>query len=210
MHADSRLVHQQEIGMMYQGDHHIDAPLHAAGEGLDGFIAVLVKSDKAQKLFGSFFAFFSRKPVDLTKELQVLHRVQVFIQRDFLRHDADNTFHLHWLFGHRYAVDNGVARGRFEVAAHHIDGDAFARAVRAKQAKDFTLADSEGDAFDRLVFAKGFDQVGDLDIHGSAILRQVDRTGFREVEYRILHDSYSLIVYFLEQSRLRRSMWRRT
>src|SRR5258708_897090 len=141
---------------MYQGDDHIDAPLHAAREGLDGFVAVLVKSYKVQKLFGSFFAFFSRKPVDLTKELQVLHGVQVFIQRDFLRHNADNTFHLHWLFGHRYAVDNGVARGRFEVAAHHIDGGAFARAIGTKHAKDFTIDDNKRDHFVLLDFAKHF------------------------------------------------------
>lgn len=60
------------------------------------------------------------------------------------------------------AADADLAAGGPDLAEHHADGGALARAVVAEEAEDFALGNGEIKALDGLAFAEGFAEVAEL------------------------------------------------
>src|SRR5690606_30228588 len=105
--------------------------------------------DEFQHFVDAFLQRGTAQPVHLAEKLKVLPRRKRHIQRDFLRHDAEQLFRLYRLVGDGIAADGGVAaRGR-EQTADHRDGGGFARAVGTQQTENFAFANLEVDTFDR-------------------------------------------------------------
>src|SRR5579872_6116349 len=192
VNANGWLVHHQKDGIMHHGDRHIDAALHTAGKRLDGILTPIIETHKVENLVCSLFALFARNIVDFAEKLKIFSRRQVFIQCDLLRHNADNAFHRSRLFSDGQSVDDGIAGGGLQVAAHHIDGGAFARAIWPQQTEDFALRDSERDSPHRLNFAKSLMEVLYLDLDRTPVFGKMNRPRFRTVYKGFLHDNNSL------------------
>jgi hypothetical protein len=70
-------------------------------------------------------------------------RRQVFVDGDFLRHDADGLFDLARGVRDRVSHHQGVAGGGRQQAGKHRDGGTFPGSVGSQQAEDFPFPDRE-------------------------------------------------------------------
>ena len=168
--AHRGFIEEQQTRTVDQSDSQIDAPLHTAGVSLHGIVGPIGHRHVLQHRLDALLEIGAAQPEHLTVEFQILARVESGIQRQILRHDADQPLDLIGLFDDIVTVDAGIAFGGREQAGEHGDGRALARAVRAEQAEDFALLHGETDAFDGHVLAIFFDQVFDFenDRHGAA------------------------------------------
>jgi len=162
--ADGRLVHEQQLGFVEQPGGDIDAPLHAAGVGLDLVLGPVAEADGLQHFVDAPRQLLAAHVVEAAPELQILPGSERVVEGDFLRHDADGPAHAQRVGEDGVAGNLGRAAGRLDEATEHVDGRRLARTVGAEQAEDFAGQYVEGDALDGFVVVERLAEiVGDED-----------------------------------------------
>ena len=106
-------------------------------------------------------------------ELKVLVRRQLVVERELLRHVADEALDLLQLPRDIQAADPRLPAARLEQSAQEPNHCGLARAIRAEKAKDGALLDLEADVINGREVAKPFGQPFALDhrLAGHGIIR---------------------------------------
>jgi len=107
LHIDAYggLIQQQELRLVQDAGDDVDAPLHAAGEGLDGFPRENGETVQVQQLMDALFQTGSGDGVHGTDDAEILHRGEFRKQGDVLRHHTDLCGDLFAFLWHFVAQD---------------------------------------------------------------------------------------------------------
>jgi len=152
--AHRRLVHEQQLRPVEQPGGDVDAPLHAAGEGLDVILGPVAQPDLGQQFVDAPLQLPAAHAIEAAPKAEVVAGAQRAIEGDLLGHDADVPANAEGVAGDGVAGDFSRAAGRLDEAAEHVDRGGLARAIGAEQTEDFAAQDAEGDALHGLEFAE--------------------------------------------------------
>jgi hypothetical protein len=159
VHADSRFVEQQDIGVVHQSARDVEAALHAAAEGPRLVLGTVGEADQFERLDAALAQRVPRQAVERAEQFQIRPRRQLVVERKVLRHQSDAALDFAFVAGDRLAFDGNAAAVRRNETAQHGDDRRLARAVGPQQADDFAGRRGERNARDDLARAVGLPQV---------------------------------------------------
>ena len=117
-------------------------------------------------------------PIDPAEESQVLPHRQVFVERELLRHVADDLAHLFGIARDVEARDFRSSAARPEEAAEDADRRRFPRAVGSEEAHDFAAPRLEAHVVDGDEIAEALDEpvgadadLADVAVHSASSVR---------------------------------------
>ena len=138
--AGERLVHDDNARVVEQRGNELDLLLHALGKLL-GFLRQSIGDLHALGPFdGPLARLFSREPVQLAEEDQLLQNLHFFVEAALLGQVANA---LQALALERLAEKPDPAGVGKRDAHHHANGTGFARSVRPQQAKHLARVDRQ-------------------------------------------------------------------
>ncbi len=175
--ADGGLVEDEQLGPVQQTGRHVGPPLHAARIGPDAVLPAVGQSDQLERVTDAALQFLAAQPVELSEEGQVLHRREVRVEGQVLRHVAHRRLRLE-----RAAcetVDRDVSLVGRDEPAQHGDGRGLPGTVGPQQSVALALGDGEGHALHRLAVAVALAQAGAVQHRGCSRRRRhlVSRPG---------------------------------
>ena len=141
--AGGRFIQEDDLRLVDDGASQGEALLPAAGEIGRECIFAPDQPGHVQDVGLALAQLLARKAVGLPVEADVLAGGEVVVEREELRHVADERLHRLGLRGGIVAEHARLAGRRFEQAEQHADGRRLARAVRSEPAVDFPRADVE-------------------------------------------------------------------
>src|SRR5579875_2817210 len=157
--SDRRLIQEQHVGVVQKRLPYFQATNHAAGIVAHQLPASIQQTYIVQHLVYPLLAYAARETVELGKNQQIFVAGQVPIGGKRLRNIADTVTYRSCLVDDIKAVHPGPARSWGQKCGEHLDRRAFARAIRPKQAKDFSLFDLKTDIIDGAMLAKALDEM---------------------------------------------------
>ena len=137
-----RLVEHEQGRAVQQRGADVEAPAHAARERLHAVVGPFRELDQGEHLVDAFLQQAAAQAVEPPKELQVLARAQVGIQRKVLRHVADVRTHPNVVSTDLVRTHRDPSRVGVQETTDHPDRGRLARAVRTQQSVGFPGRDS--------------------------------------------------------------------
>ena len=168
--ADSRLIHDDDLGVAHQRLRHAHALLVALGEVADQAMAHIGDLDQVVKIIQMRFLALAAHFLDFADELQVFFYRHIHIQRRQLRQVADAAFGLARLLQDIHSVDQDLSLAGGNIAGNHVHRGALARTVAPQETQNFALVDRKGNIVDRAFGTVTFGYVLKFD-HTLALLR---------------------------------------
>jgi hypothetical protein len=107
--AYGRLVHDNDLWLVYKSYTDIDAALHPTRVGADATLLALLQPDGVQHLVYALAQGSPAKAVHLPPEVQVLAGRQVRVKGDVLRHHAQGRLGCQRLAADRMPQDESIA-----------------------------------------------------------------------------------------------------
>src|SRR5260370_4656712 len=121
----------------------IQTPLHPAGECADARVAMSFQSHHGDQLVDSPDQLGSVHSVNVSKELQILRRGKLWVERYFLGRKTDHLANLTRLVACAVTEQDRISTGGPPLRREHRDRAGLAGSVRAEKAENFPFADVE-------------------------------------------------------------------
>ena len=143
IHTGSRLVEEQQLGLVAQrlGNHH--APLHAAGQLGDLAVALVPERKCTQDLLDQ--RIVARLAEEATAQIHGIDHPLEHVGGEFLRHQADDRTCMPVALDDIMPIDGHRSAARRNEPADDGDQRRLARAIGAKQRENLALLDLEID-----------------------------------------------------------------
>src|SRR5262249_48168048 len=132
---------------------------HAVGIDAHSIFGTVAQMDQFKHLIDATL----RHAIKPARELQIEPPRKAIIQVLVFKDHPDPLFQLHPLFDNIAPLHAGAAAVGVYLPGEHANSGRFARAVGAKQAKDFAAPDAEAEASHCFFRAKAAAQIGSLD-----------------------------------------------
>jgi len=139
--AGRRFVEEDEFGLVDEGLGQTDALQHAFRKTTETPVALRGKSDEVEEGGNAVAELRLGESAESAMKREKLRGGQPVVEAEIFREEADLATNLDVRVG--LIEDPGVAAAGFDKAEQHLDGGAFAGAIRAEEAEDFAAADLE-------------------------------------------------------------------
>ena len=147
--AGRRLVEDDEVRLVDERAGDRQAPLHAAGQGLDLVLGALVELDELEELIGPLARDLAGDVEVARVHLQVLAHRELGVEVVDLRHDAEARLDLAGLRARIHPEHAQLTLGHRARARDHPHRRGLARAIRSEEAERLARTHVEVDAVDR-------------------------------------------------------------
>src|SRR5215207_756737 len=146
----SRLVEDDDLGVVEEGPSDEQAPLHPARELLDRRFGLLGELHEVEKLLRPPEYQLPGKVVVPAVDEQVLLYLELVVEVVLLRHDPDAAFDLPLVVVDVEAGDGELSARRYYSPVDHLHGRRLPSPVRAQKTETLPAEDLEVDTLDRL------------------------------------------------------------
>ena len=163
VHARGRLVQQEHIGLVQDGDRQGEPLLEPQWELLRRCVEVRAQAEAVHQFIDPGASPVSGQVEDLGVEIEVLPHRQLAVKREGLRHVADPIAGGQVVGVHGLAEELRLAFGGGKQAGEHLHRGGLAAAIRAEEAEDLAAADGEAHAIDGGEAAEALGEVRGLD-----------------------------------------------
>ena len=163
VHARGRLVQQEHVGLVQDGDRQGEPLLEPQGELSRRRVQVRAQAEAFREFVDPGACPVSGKVEDLGMEIEVLPDRQLAVEREGLRHVADPIAGGQVVGVHGLAEELRLALGGGEKAGEHLHRGGLAAAIRAEESEDLAAADGEAHAIDGGEAAEALREVRGLD-----------------------------------------------
>src|SRR5207245_3186371 len=134
--AQRELSEEQSLRMGEDAARDLEAPLHAAGEGLHERVGAVGKLDDAEELVDALPPDRCGHAVDAAMQVEVLAGGQLVVERGVLEDEADAPANRSRILRDVDAGDARLPGGRPQQRAEDADGGRLPRAIRPEEAED--------------------------------------------------------------------------
>ncbi len=164
IHADGRLIHNDELGVVGNTAGNIQPAFHTAGHLFRLHFELFGKSHKCKSLPCRPVQLRTLQPVEGSEEFHVLQCIQMGVHSDLLRHNADELFDLRCMALNVHASDLDRPLCIGIEGRDDVDGGGLAGTVGTDQTENFALADMEGEVIHGTDIAVMLYKILDTDI----------------------------------------------
>ncbi len=175
--AVGRLIQDQQLGIVQQGDGQPQALLHPQRIGVDPIPLPIGQADQAQDGVDARLVGHAE---DRRHRAQIVAPRHVQMQRGGLDEGADARQELRPRALRLHAKELDAAAGGGDQAEHHADGGGLAGAVRPQKADDLAAADFEAELVDRQAVAVALREVVGGEHHRAGAGRRGGGNVFRQ------------------------------
>ena len=154
-------IHDEYSGVMQQGHTDIQAAFHPAREFGNRAGSAIFQPDELQHFFHTAVQFVALQAIHLAPEAQVGSSGDVFVEGDFLGHDAKLSLGRLRILLDGIAHQPDIAGVRRQQAGDHSDCGRLASAVWPEQAEDLARLKVKADAANGVNVPKVFIEIQD-------------------------------------------------